>query len=208
MKKKLLSVLMAGTLVATSSVSAFATVDYEKNENETIEHNVNITGDVANDTGDIKPGTIQVTVPTAASFQVDKDGVFTAGNITINNRGTSNVDVLAYKFVDTNGEAGIFVQEKSEVTTDQTNVTRDNMALSIQGNRGTVYLSSDNNSSGIFEDDGLLSEIQDGKVISQIIGGQADALKLVGETGKNKTGITSAIQDRFTLTLKIVKSTN
>ena len=208
MKKKLLSVLMAGVLVASSSVNAFATVDYEKNENETIEHNVTITGDVANDSGDVKPGTIQVTVPTATSFQVDKSGVFTAGNITINNRGTSSVDVLAYKFVDTNGEAGIVVQEKSEIITDQANVTRDNMALSIQGNHGIVYLSSDNNSSGIFEDEELSSEITAGKKISQIVGGQTDTLNLVGETGKNKTGITTAIQDRFTLTLKIVKTTN
>lgn len=208
MKKKLLSVLMAGALVATSSVNAFATANYDKNENETIEHNVTITGDVANDSGDIKPGTIQVTVPTAANFQVDKDGVFTAGNITINNRGTSNVDVLAYKFVDTNGEAGIFVQEKSEITTDQSNVTRDNMALSIEGNQGIVYLSSDKDSSGIFGDEELNDEITDGKKISRIIGGNEDTLKLLGETGKNKTGITSPIQDRFTLTLKIVKSTN
>lgn len=213
MKKKFLSLMMAAAVVATTSVSAFAK-DYNVEDTQEIEHNVTVTGDVANDQNITKPGTIQVTVPTAAAFKVDNKGAFTSPDIVINNSGAQKVDVLAYRFVDTNGTSGINVKKKNEVVTDtRSDVKRSEISLSLKGNGGTVYFKSedDKTKSGIFSDESLEPsvEVTDGYKISSILpnGGQ-DNLKLIGEAGQQERGISQPIQDTFTLTLKIVKSKN
>ena len=212
MKKKFLSLMMAAAVVATTSVSAFAQ-DYDVEDSREIEHNVTVTGDVANDQDQIKPGTIQVSVPTTAAFKVDKAGQFTSGNIVINNSGTQKVDVFAYRFVDTNGTTGINIKKKSEVVTaSRDTVARNNISLSLAGNAGTVYFKSDTASdtakSGIFSDEALNSEEANGFKISSVLPSSEDTLRFVGEAGKKQDGITEAIKDTFTLTLKIAKSKN
>lgn len=208
MKKKFLSLMMAAAVVATTSVSAFAQ-DYDVKDTEEIQHNVTITGDVANDSNQYKPGTIQVTVPTSTAFKVDNAGVFTTGNIVVNNRGTQKIDVLAYRFVDTNGNDGISVKANSVVTNSTEMVDRRNISLSVRGNEGTVYLKSEdkgNNKSGIYSNEALEHEETRGYLISSILPGKEDTLSLIGEAGKQTRGVTQAIQDTFTLTLKIKKS--
>lgn len=213
MKKKFLSLMMAAAVVATTSVSAFAK-EYNVQESEVIEHNVTITGDVADDTDQVKPGTIQVSVPTTAAFKVDKKGKFTSGNIVINNSGTQKVDVLAYRFVDTNGTTGVNIKKKSEIVTSNRNaIERNNISLSLTGNAGTVYFKSedavnDTSKSGIFSDEALNSQVTNGFKISSVLPSEEDTLRFTGEAGKQEQGITEAIKDTFTLTLKIAKSTN
>ena len=211
MKKKFLSLMMAAAVVATTSVSAFAQ-NYDVEDTKEIQHKVTITGDVADGGNNYKPGTIQVTVPTSTAFKVDKDGGFTTGNIVINNRGTQKIDVLAYRFVDTNGTDGISVKEKSNVVTEtpQT-VDRTSISLSIRGNEGTVHLKSENkdeNKSGIYSDEALHNMKTDGYLISSILAGEDDTLSLIGDAGKKPNGVAKPVQDAFTLTLKIKKSTN
>lgn len=210
MKKKFLSLMMAAAVVATTSVSAFAT-DYNEQESKVIEHNVTITGDVADDQGEYKPGTIQVTIPTSAAFKVDETGEFTTGNIVVNNRGTQKIDVLAYRFVDTNGNDGISVKAKNAVITSQETVKRTDISLSVRGNQGIVHLKSENkgeDKSGIYLTEALDREEKNGHLISSILAGGNDTLSLIGEAGKNPSGVDKAVQDTFTLTLKIKKSTN
>lgn len=209
MKKKFLSLMMAAAVVATTSVSAFAK-EYNVQESEAIEHNVTITGDVADDTNQVKPGTIQVSVPTTAAFKVDNTGKFTSGNIVINNSGTQKVDVLAYRFVDTNGTKGVNIKRKDEIVTENRNtIGRNNISLSLTGNAGTVYFKSattDRTKSGIFSDEELSTEQDTGFKISSVLPSEEDTLRFTGEAGKQTEGIKEAIKDTFTLTLKIVKS--
>lgn len=213
MKKKFLSLMMAAAVVATTSVSAFAQ-DYNVEDTQEFQHNVTVTGDVANDQGLVKPGTIQVSVPTTAAFKVDKTGQFTSPDIVINNSGTQKVDVLAYRFVDTNGTSGINVKKKNEVVTEnRSEVKRNEISLSLKGNQGTVYFKSedDKTKSGIFSNESLdlSAEENDGYKISSILpNGGHDNLKLIGEAGQKTQGISQPIQDTFTLTLKIAKSKN
>lgn len=210
MKKKFLSLMMAAAVVATTSVSAFAQ-DYDVKDTQEIQHKVTITGDVANDSNEYKPGTIQVTVPTSTAFKVDRSGEFTTGNIVVNNRGTQKIDVLAYRFVDTNGTDGISVKTNSSVTNNPETVDRRNISLSVRGNERTVHLKSEDKGStksGIYSDEALEQEVTGGYLISSILAGEDDTLLLIGEAGKQPTGVTKAVQDAFTLTLKIKKSTN
>lgn len=175
------------------------------------EHNIYITGNIADENGQIKPGTLQLKVPTTAAFKVDKDGNFSTASITITNQGTQNIDVYAYKFIDVNGTSGIDITSKSQVTTNSSDTPRSNIALNIGGNRGTAYFKTEtpnSGNSGIYENPDLTNKSRDGIKISTISPTSSDKLTLNGEAGKKTSGIDTAIQDTFTLILKIKKSTN
>lgn len=72
MKKKFLSLMMAAAVVATTSVSAFADAQdvtvIRDPETKTGKAEITITGDVTGEGGQTVPGTLNVTVPTTASF--------------------------------------------------------------------------------------------------------------------------------------------
>ena len=175
------------------------------------EHNIYITGNVADESGQIKPGTLQVKVPTSAAFNVDKDGNFSTADITITNQGTQSVDIYAYKFIDVNGTSGIEIKSNSEVTTDSSDKPRSNISLNIGGNRGTAYFKTENpnlGNTGIYENPDLTTKSSEGIKISTVSSGSNDTLSLTGEAGKKTSGIDTAIKDTFTLILKIKKSTN
>ncbi|WP_302652887.1 immunoglobulin-like domain-containing protein [uncultured Clostridium sp.] len=176
-----------------------------QSEDKEITHEVKITGDIANDEGEFKPGTIQVVVPTAANFTVTKNGDFiTSNNMTITNNGTSSIDVIVQKFIDTNGNSGINVQGEDEIN--KNNLSRSNVSLNINGDRGTAYLGSDNSKSGVYSDPNLSNNTNDGILVSTIYGGSTGKLTLNGEASKGSEVINNPIQDRFTLILKIKKS--
>lgn len=176
-----------------------------QSEDKEITHEVKITGDIANDEGEFKPGTIQVVVPTAANFTVTKNGDFiTSNNMTITNNGTNSIDVIVQKFIDTNGNSGIKVQGKNVI--DENNLSRSNISLNINGNRGTAYLGSDNSKCGIYSDSNLNTLKEDGILVSTVTGNSSNTLRLNGQASKGTEIINEAIQDRFTLILKIKKS--
>lgn len=176
-----------------------------QSEDKEINHEVKITGDIANDEGEFKPGTIQVVVPTAANFTVTKNGDFiTSNNMTITNNGTSSIDVIVQKFIDTNGNSGIKVQGEDEIN--KNTLSRSNISLNINGNRGTAYLGSDNSKCGIYSDSNLNTLKEDGILVSTVTGNSSNTLRLNGQASKGTEIINEAIQDRFTLILKIKKS--
>lgn len=176
-----------------------------QSEDKEITHEVKITGDIANDEGEFKPGTIQVVVPTSTNFNVTKNGDFiTSNNMTITNNGTNSIDVIVQKFIDTNGNSGIKVQGKNVI--DGNNLSRSNVSLNINGDRGTAYLGSDNSKSGVYSDPNLSNNKNDGILVSTIYGGSTGKLTLNGEASKGSEAINNPIQDRFTLILKIKKS--
>lgn len=97
MKKKLLSLVLAGAMVASTSVSAFAdtnTQEYDISRG-TAEHRVNIEGHVENSKGETVPGTISVTVPTSVAFTINSNGDITGGKIKIVNKSKEKVEVVA-----------------------------------------------------------------------------------------------------------------
>ena len=209
MKKKLLSVLMAGALVATSSVNAFASVqNITGTEERAHDAQVTITGDIANEQGQTQPGTLNVTVPTAANFLVSQAGEFTGTNIEVINNGTQDIDVYAYEFIDTNSSNGINVVKKSELS----NQNRSHVSLKLMGSHGTAYFTSTVTGSqkGVFEDEACTTTGDaSGVKVANIATGQRYSLQLQGDAGKNTdTEVTTALKDTFTLKLRIAKATN
>lgn len=171
------------------------------------EHRVTITGNVADKKGEIKPGTIQVVVPTTALFTVDKDGSFTAPTIKIQNNGKEAVDIYVYKFSDSNGTNGINIKSDKSITN---NIPRNEISLSISGDT-TAYFKSESLGdvkSGVYIDQNLEKEITEGIKVLEIFGDSTGNLKFNGKAGKAALETDTAISDRFTLILKIKKSTN
>lgn len=175
------------------------------------EHRVTITGNVADKKGEIKPGTIQVQIPTTALFTVDKDGNFTAPYIKIQNNGQEAVDIYVYKFVDANGSSGINIESETSITGNIDTKSRNNISLNIVGTEATAYFKSErlgNNKLGVYEDQNLEQESAEGIKVLNILGNSTGNLKFNGKAGKAALETDTAIRDRFTLILKIKKSTN
>lgn len=208
MKKKLLSLVLAGAMVASTSVSAFAATGTEtiirNPENETGEAEITITGEVTANDGSTVPGTLNVTVPTTASFAITKEGKFTAPKIKVTNNGNQTVDILAYQFIDVDGpDRGI------NITDDNKRTDRKDMTLNISGGFGTAYFKSeaDNTSKkGVYKNPELTNEANgDGVKIASIAGGgNFKELTLDGTAGTNHAD--KAARNEFTLKLKIKKS--
>lgn len=210
MKKKLLSLVLAGAMVVSTSVSAFAATGTGTEtiignlENETGEAEITITGEVTGKDGTTVPGTLNVTVPTTASFAITKDGEFTAPKIKITNNGKQTIDVLAYQFIDVDGpNSGIKITDNSNLT------NKKDMTLNISGGFGIAYFKSetDNESQkGVYKNPELSdSATGDGVKIASIAGGGiVKELKLDGTAGKGNEN--EAARNDFTLKLKIKKS--
>lgn len=215
MKKKLLSLVLAGAMVASTSVSAFAT-DRVINEQDTTEPTpeISITGQVASDEGDLPVGRFNVTIPTTASFTITEDrGFISPGTIKIQNGGEQNIEVYAYKFTDStpDDKKGITAVGKKRLS----EYNRTGVNLSIKGNGRKAYLGSvDDSKSGIYSDENLENKATDeGIKIATVSKMNSQNLTLEGEVGtKTKTqdstegAVAQAVNDTFTLTLKIKKS--
>lgn len=212
MKKKLLSLFLAGAMVASTSVSAFAETNTHVVRDNDGQVNVNINGAVDANNGDSPSGTISVSVPTALNFKVDKTGRVEGSSINITNNSTEAVDIIAVNFEDTTPTLGITVKAPSDLNQSQLNeVSRSEVALSIRGTGGTgVYLKTVKAGTG---ETGLVDASgnkQTNFKLSTIEGnGNSDSLTLSGFAGtknlESEAG-DKGITDNFVLTLKISKA--
>ena len=217
MKKKLLSLVLAGAMVASTSVSAFAdeiTVDKTGKE-----HRVDVKGNVENERGEIVSGTITVTVPTALSFTIDKNGDIKAGNIEIVNRNDERdkVEVIAKEFKDPNPTDGIIIVKDGDLNTriGQNNNATDTkryISLNLKGTDATVGLISEkenSNKTGFID---LKTNTEIENTINTSLGTAWQdnnlTLTLTGRAKKDDTQYvppTNPIKSDFNLVLKIQK---
>lgn len=222
MKKKFLSLMMAAAVVATTSVSAFASeaaaedanvisttpsaatgekrLDISDGDGETT--NIGITGNIANNKNEVLPTTISVTVPTAAKFTVTKDGVLVGSNITIRNEGSETVSIIAEKFIDKSGTDDINVVSESDLRDD-----RKNVSLKLTGELAAVNLKTEtSNKLGLVNANGG-AEVQKGEnlVLDNINGGSFKTLSLTGKAVTTGSALGTPINDSFTLVLRVKK---
>lgn len=210
MKKKLLSLVLAGAMVASTSVSAFAEDKViQDSETKEVETNISIKGGVASDAGDLPAGNFNITIPTTASFTVSQDGDVITMPINVRNNGEQDIEVYAVRFVDTTATSGsnITVTKQSELK----DKNRSFVNLNLRGNLKTVYLKSEDASSannGIYKEATLTEKAVDEDLKLAVINSkQADNITIEGNAGDNDSeAIENALTDNFTLTLKIKKS--
>lgn len=210
MKKKLLSLVLAGAMVASTSVSAFAKTITDSDNTEPTT-NVEITGNVTDESGATKPGTFNVTIPTNASFSVNEDGAFMGTTIKVENKGDQAVEVIAHSFKDLTADSGITVKGVAGVRTDD---KRNVISLNLQGDEGHAFFSSTaSTSNGIYSDEDAQTAQNDIKLTTIKPQNEYD-LRLQGTAGTGETGVAGsdgsgtngAVRDNFTLVLKIKKA--
>lgn len=211
MKKKLLSLVLAGAMVASTSVSAFAdTQDVTVGSNGAT-HPVEIEGNIADTHNATLPGTITVTVPTRVNFTVNSTGQIEGGVINIKNKSKENVEVIAKQFKDSKPETGIIV--KKDFADVQNEADKRFISLTLEG-QSSVGLTS-GTATGLFEiksgNPDIRAEEVDTKASLGVILPEKDlSLKLKGTAKGNEQGEykapEKAVSNNFTLTLKIQKA--
>lgn len=203
MKKKLLSLVLAGAMVASTSVSAFADgMEYEVQPKGETTAEVDIRGDVESDSGETLAESITVTIPTNASFKVDKDGNLTSGTMKIENKGNKTVSLIASSFVDANGTKGINLV-KSQDELDESD--RSKVYLKLTGGNEEVILSSEGGGKMFKGISGAEINSTDGFVIKDIGAKSIANLQLQGKgtryiSDRNKA---EAVGENFRLVLKV-----
>lgn len=218
MKKKLLSLVLAGAMVASTSVSAFADDNREYIiDDQGRDHQVTVTGDVLDTKNEAVPGTITVTVPTSMAFTINKDGVLQGGDITIVNRSKKSVEVVAKEFKDTTSDSKIIAVKDSEldqkIRENSSTPNKRYVSLTLTGNGkslGLVSNSTDSESGFIDENE---NEITKGKNPSLGNAWESSNLQL-SLSGRAKSSQqdqayvppTEPIKDQFNLVLKIQKT--
>lgn len=203
MKKKLLSLVLAGAMVASTSVSAFAKTIDDSDAKE-VDTEVSITGNVLNDNGDTPAGNFNITIPTAAAFTVSSNGGVVSMPITIENHGEQNIDVYAKEFRDTTPQEDAKITVVAESALKSKN--RTNVSLNIQGNMKTLFLKSTETGNGIYKEATLATNASGEDLkIANIAGNQNGKVTISGKAGE--TGdVADSVSDQFTLVLKIKKS--
>lgn len=211
MKKKLLSLVLAGAMVASTSVSAFAATEsviygensIQEGQNEQ-EIQVGITGNILDNDGNKVPGTIKVTVPTATTFSIGNDGRVISPKMTISNNGDEQIIVVASKFVDANGDEDINIVKKSDFESlAQNQNERKKIWLKLKSGSVNIGLVSDNNGEMYDNNYRTKIEAEPGCPIGKIAPGNDMTLELDGLGGTKEGDSNAAIRDTFNLVLKV-----
>ena len=206
MKKKLLSLVLAGAMVASTSVSAFAAdvKNVEVFEGRESTTQIDIKGDIYNDQNKPAPSTVTVTVPTSTTFTVDKEGVLTAPNIVITNNGDETVSVIADSFNDSTAGDKINIISESEFGSDATQIDRKKVTLKLIGDNTyslkSVKASGD---TGIYNLDG--NKAGENPVLGNVRANDNLIIRVEGKAGKSGQPLTEAVTDNFQLVLKLKK---
>lgn len=204
MKKKLLSLVLAGAMVASTSVSAFATetdtIDVPQGNGTDV--NVSITGNIANKDGVVLPGAVSVTVPTAAVFNVAQDGTLTSAPMNIVNNGEEDILVIASKFTDTTGNTGIKLVNEEELG--RSNSKKD-VFLKLTGGDKSIYFTSENedgNNGKIYDSATNLKLAKDTEIATVSKKNKVE-LRLDGKGSTGGEDLETGVSDSFKLVLKI-----
>lgn len=208
MKKKLLSLVLAGAMVASTSVSAFAAdtgKEYNILNKEEVETPITITGNIQDSTGAVLPSTINVTVPTAAAFTVTSEGNFTSAPIEISSKSDEKVQVTAYSFTDSSEDANITIVGEDELSNKTNEANNKFMSLKLIGTDGTVYFKSTKEKSGVYKKDGSEYKLTDNPILGTVTQNTPLTLNLKGDIKKDDpySAPSTAISDQFNLVLKI-----
>ncbi|WP_302623462.1 hypothetical protein [uncultured Clostridium sp.] len=223
MKKKFLSLMMAAAVVATTSVSAFAegndvtmppSANVTSSDEQGTTADVTINGNIQDDKGNDAASTFKVTVPTAASFTVNKQGSLVGPKLTVKNEGKQEVQVYAQSFSAGKGNIKVISEDTIKADTEKSSseLDRSSVSLKLIGDSGeTAYLGAAAGvKSGVYGQPGLDDEQSsvDGILLTTLAGGSEErpstqTIRMEGSAGKNT--VSKAVSDTFTLTLKIKK---
>ena len=186
-------------------------------DNQEQTQDVKITGNVMDDKGNMPVANFKVTVPTSASFTVNKNGILVGPSLQIKNEGTQTVEVYAQSFSCVgSGDINIVGEDVINIANNSSDISdaldRSTISLKLLGESQQVaYLGSNNGKSGVYSSSNLQNEASSGiKLLTLNPGTESQPeikmIRVEGMAGSKE--ISKAVSDKYTLTLKIKKKVN
>lgn len=186
-------------------------------DNQEQTQDVKITGNVMDDKGNMPVANFKVTVPTSASFTVNKNGILVGPSLQIKNEGTQTVEVYAQSFSCVgSGDINIVGEDVINRANNSSDISdaldRSTISLKLLGESQQVaYLGSNNGKSGVYNSLNLQNEASSGiKLLTLNPGTESQPeikmIRVEGMAGSKE--ISKAVSDKYTLTLKIKKKVN
>ena len=186
-------------------------------DNQEQTQDVKITGNVMDDKGNMPVANFKVTVPTSASFTVNKNGILVGPSLQIKNEGTQTVEVYAQSFSCVgSGDINIVGEDVINIANNSSDISdaldRSTISLKLLGESQQVaYLGSNNGKSGVYNSSNLQNEASSGiKLLTLNPGTESQTeikmIRIEGMAGSKE--ISKAVSDKYTLTLKIKKKVN
>lgn len=192
MKKKFLALVLAGMVAMPVVANATQTKTEMGTEGTPLDTTVGIEGTVASDTGLAPVGKIQVELPTAMVFTVNKNGAFdTANTYGIHNQGTKNIKVNITGFTEQNQNDGITIGDFDTIKASPSNTSRSTVGLKLTGDTTPVKLTTGMANTPLF------TEIQPGV---------REAMVLEGVAGTKPNSAPNGASENFTLQFRIESS--
>lgn len=185
MKKKFLALALAGAvafpITANATVGGNKTVSGSLTQQPTSDLIIN--GTIDKKDGTAAAGRIQVELPTAMSFAVDKLGQFQGpSNFEINNSGSEPVKVEILNFSEGNPSGGIDIIQKSTLDGSEASKGRDKVSLALNWKTTTVDL---------FETKNNTKKV----LCNRIEAGQVETINVIGNAGTSTAATASGIED-------------
>ena len=186
-------------------------------DNQEQTQDVKITGNIMDDKGNMPVANFKVTVPTSASFTVNKNGILVGPSLQIKNEGTQTVEVYAQSFSCVgSGDINIVGEDVINIANNSSDISdaldRSTISLKLLGESQQVaYLGSNNGKSGVYNSSNLQNEASSGiKLLTLNPGTESQPeikmIRVEGMAGSKE--ISKAVSDKYTLTLKIKKKVN
>ena len=166
-------------------------------------------GKMTEDSGTTSQKRINVTVPTNAVFTVRNDSSFIGTSLNITNNGEAPVDISVDQFIDVDGDYGIKLVTDEDVNNDTSRTTYKrneiNLWLENEAESKKIYLGNRKLYSQLVSSE-LITKDED-KKIATVLNHNTSRIDIGGKAGTNALDKDQPIQNRFTLILKIKKST-
>lgn len=186
-------------------------------DNQEQTQDVKITGNIMDDKGNMPVANFKVTVPTSASFTVNKNGTLIGTSLQIKNEGTQTVEVYAQSFSCVgSGDINIVGEDVINRANNSSDIIagldRSTISLKLLGESQQVaYLGPNNGKSGVYNTSNLQNEESSGiKLLTLNPGTESQPeikmIRIEGMAGSKE--ISKAVSDKYTLTLKIKKKVN
>lgn len=186
-------------------------------DNQEQTQDVKITGNIMDDKGNMPVANFKVTVPTSASFTVNKNGTLIGPSLQIKNEGTQTVEVYAQSFSCVgSGDINIVGEDVINIANNSSDIiaglARSTISLKLLGESQQVaYLGPNNGKSGVYNSSNLQNEASSGiKLLTLNPGTESQPeikeIRVEGMAGSKE--ISKAVSDKYTLTLKIKKKVN
>lgn len=166
-------------------------------------------GKMTEDSGTTSQKRISVTVPTNAVFTVRNNSSFIGTSLNITNNGEAPVDISVAQFIDVDGDSGIKLVTDEDVNNDNSRTTYKrneiNLWLENEAESKKIYLGNRKLYSQLASSEDISKD--EDKKIATVLNHNTSRIDIGGKAGTNALDKDQPIKNRFTLILKIKKST-